>query len=155
MMHLAELNVGTSKYPLDDPRMSGFMDNLDRINALAERSTGFVWRMKSDSGNATDIAVPGDEQMISNMSVWESVEDLGDYVFNTVHAQFYNRRPEWFDAMDRHHFVMWWVPKGHVPSLQEAMDKLAHLQTHGSTDDAFGWDAVDMTRFRRCAHAAE
>ena len=90
-MKLAELNVGYAAYPLDDPRMADFMNNLDRINALAERSPGFVWRMKSDSGNATDIAVPGDATMISNMSVWEDVESLGNYVFNTVHARLYER----------------------------------------------------------------
>lgn len=154
-MKLAELNVGYAKYALDDPRMAGFMDNLDKINALAERSRGFVWRMKSDSGNATDIEVPGDETMISNMSVWDDVKSLGDYVFNTVHGQFYEKRPEWFEAMDRHHFVMWWIPEDHTPTLTEAMDRLAHLQTHGSSDHAFGWDAVDMTQFKRCAHAAE
>jgi hypothetical protein len=98
-MRLAELNVGYAVYPLDHPRMSGFMDNLDTINALAERSHGFVWRMKSDSGNATDISVPGDAEIISNMSVWEDVASLGNYVFNTVHARFYERREEWFQAM--------------------------------------------------------
>ena len=108
-MRLAELNVGYAAYPLDDPRMSRFMDNLDTINALAERSPGFVWRMKSDSGNATDISVPGDAEIISNMSVWEDVASLGDYVFNTVHARFYERKEEWFQAMTSHHFVMWMV----------------------------------------------
>ncbi len=154
-MQLAELNVGYALYPLDDPRMAGFMDNLDKLNALAERSNGYVWRMKSDSGNATDLAVPGDEEMISNMSVWEDVESLGDYVFNTIHAKFYEKRPAWFENMTRHHFVMWWVPDGHMPTLEEAIQKLAHLQEHGSTDDAFGWDAVDQSAWRRCNIAAE
>lgn len=95
-MKLAELNVGYAAHALDDPRMAGFMNNLDAINALAERSAGFVWRMKSDTGNATDISVPGDVDMISNMSVWDDVASLGDYVFNTVHAKFYERRDEWF-----------------------------------------------------------
>ena len=154
-MQLAELNVGYALYPLDDPRMAGFMDNLDALNALAERSSGYIWRMKSDSGNATDLAVPGDEAMISNMSVWENVESLGDYVFNTIHAKFYEKRPAWFENMTRHHFVMWWVEDGHIPTLEEAMQKLAHLQEHGSTDDAFGWDAVDQSAWRRCNIAAE
>ena len=113
-MRLAELNVGYATYPLDDPRMSGFMDNLDTINALAERSLGFVWRMKSDSGNATDISVPGDAEIISNMSVWEDVASLGNYVFNTVHARFYERKEEWFQAMTSHHFVMWMVKDNHT-----------------------------------------
>ncbi|MCK0168375.1 DUF3291 domain-containing protein [Jannaschia sp. S6380] len=149
-MNIAELNVGYARYPLDDPRMAGFMDNLDRINALAERSPGFVWRMQSDGGNATDIAVPGDADMISNLSVWTDVPSLGGYVFNTVHARFYEKRPAWFGAMTKPHFVMWHVADGHIPTLEEAMDRLAHLRAHGSTDHAFGWDAVDMTKFRPC-----
>lgn len=154
-LHLAELNVGYARYPLDDPRMSGFMDNLDRINALAERSPGFVWRLQSDSGNATDLEVPGDPNMISNMSVWQDTSSLGNFVFNTVHARFYEQRPDWFQAMDRFHFVMWPVAVGHTPTLAEAMARLAHLQSHGSTDHAFGWDAVDQSAFRRCNLAAE
>lgn len=154
-MKLAELNVGYAAHPLDDPRMADFMNNLDRINALAERSPGFVWRLKSDSGNATDIAVPGMEDMISNMSVWDDVESLGNYVFNTVHARFYERRAEFFEAMTAHHFVMWWVPEGHIPTLSEAMERLHHLQANGSSDQAFGWEAVDQSKWRRCAVAAE
>jgi hypothetical protein len=154
-MKLAELNVGYAAYSLDDPRMSGFMDNLDKINALAERSAGFVWRMKSDSGNATDISVPGDADVISNMSVWEDVASLGNYVFNTVHARFYERKEEWFQAMTAHHFVMWMVEDDHTPTLTEAMDRLAYLQKHGSSKHAFGWDFVDQSAWRRCTVAAE
>ena len=149
--HLAQLNVGYARFPLDDPRIAPFMDNLDRINALAERSPGFVWRHQSASGNATDIPVPGDETMISNLSVWEDVESLGHFVFNTVHARFYERRAAWFEAMDRPHVVMWPVPAGHRPDLHEAMDRLARLTRDGSTPDAFGWDAVDASAWRRCA----
>lgn len=154
-MALAELNVGYAAHPLDDPRMADFMTNLDRINALAERSPGFVWRMKSDSGNATDIEVPGIEGMISNMSVWEDVESLGNYVFNTVHARFYERRHEFFQAMTSHHFVMWPVADGHIPTLEEGVDRLRHLEAHGPSDAAFGWDYVDQSKWRRCALAAQ
>ncbi|MFO6464954.1 DUF3291 domain-containing protein [Jannaschia sp. KMU-145] len=154
-MNLAQLNVGYARYALDDDRIAPFMDNLDRINALAERSPGFVWRMQSDGGNATDISVPDDPDMISNLSVWTDVESLGAYVFNTVHARFYDRGTDWFETMTKPHFVMWHVPDGHRPSLVEAMDRLAHLRVHGSTDHAFGWDHVDMAAFRRCAHGAE
>ena len=127
-MRLAELNVGYAAYPLDDPRMSGFMDNLDTINALAECSPSFVWRMKSDSGNATDISIPGDAEIISNMSVWEDVASLGNYVFNTVHARFYERKEVWFQAMTSHNFVMWTVGDNHTPDLAEAMERWVHLQ---------------------------
>lgn len=153
-MHLAELNVGYAAHALDDPRMADFMNNLDRINALAERSPGFVWRLKSEAGNATDIAVPGDAEMISNLSVWTDVESFAGYVFNTVHAQFYNRREEFFSTMKQPHFVMWWIAPGHTPDLHEAMDRLAHLRSHGPSDQAFGWESVDMSQFRRCAHVA-
>ena len=154
-MKLAELNVGYARYPHDDPRFAEFMDNLDRINALAERSAGFVWRMKSDSGNATDIAVPGDPDMISNLSVWDDVASLGHYVFNTVHARFYEKGPQWFDPMQVPHFVMWHVEDDHLPTLDEAVDRLRHLQANGSSDHAFGWDYVDMSKWRQCAVAAE
>ncbi|MEM8692015.1 MAG: DUF3291 domain-containing protein [Pseudomonadota bacterium] len=149
-MNVAELNVGYARYDLDDPRIAEFMENLNRVNALAERSPGFVWRMQSDGGNATDIAVPGDADMIANMSVWRDVESLGAYVFNTVHPRFYDKGPKWFEAMDRPHFVMWHVPEGHIPTLEEAMERLTHLRVHGSTDYAFGWDAVDMSAYRQC-----
>jgi hypothetical protein len=153
-LHLAQLNVGYARVPLHDPRIAEFMDNLDRINALAERSPGFVWRLQSDSGNATDIAVPGDDEMISNLSVWTDGPSFAGFVFNTVHARFYEKRAAWFEPMGQAHFVMWAVPAGHRPDLTEAMDRLSHLRAHGSTEHAFGWDAVDMMRYRRCAPEA-
>ena len=130
-MRLAELNVGYAAYALDDQRMSGFMDNLDTINALAERSLGVVWRIKSDSRKATDISVPGDAEIISSLSVWEDVTSLGNYVFNTVHAHFYDRKEEWFQAMTSHHFVMWVVEGNHTPDLAEAIDRVEYLQNTG------------------------
>lgn len=154
-MKLAQLNVGYARYPTDDPRMAEFMDNLDRMNAIAERSPGFVWRMKSDSGNATDIAVPGDAEMISNLSVWDDVASLGHYVFNTLHARFYEKGANWFTPMQTPHVVMWSVPDDHIPTLQEAMDRLHHLHANGSSDHAFGWDSVDASAWRRCTTAAE
>jgi uncharacterized protein DUF3291 len=92
MGHIAQLNIGRFRYPTDDPRMAAFMTNLDRINALAERSEGFVWRLKDDSNNATDIRPPSDPTMAVNLSVWESVEALEHFVWTTVHKQFYNRK---------------------------------------------------------------
>ncbi|WP_299600638.1 DUF3291 domain-containing protein [uncultured Tateyamaria sp.] len=153
-MKLAQLNVGYARYPTDDPRMAEFMDNLDRMNAMAERSPGFVWRMQSGSGNATDISVPGDPEMIANLSVWDDVPSLGHYVFNTLHARFYEKGTNWFVPMKTPHFVMWHVADGHIPTLTEAMEQLRHLVEHGSTERAFGWDAVDSSAWRRCAMAA-
>jgi hypothetical protein len=151
-MHLAELNIGKFKYPTTDPRMAGFMDNLDRVNALAERSPGFVWRLKGDNNNATDFRV-GDDYAV-NMSVWETPDALENYVFKTVHVQFYKKRQEWFNLMEKPHMVFWWVEEGHQPTLQEAMDRLEHYEKNGASDQAFGWaEVIDVERWRnqRCA----
>ena len=151
-MHLAELNIGKFKYPTTDPRMADFMDNLDRVNALAERSPGFVWRLKGDNNNATEFRI-GDDNAV-NLSVWETPEALEHYVFKTVHVQFYKKRAAWFDLMEKPHMVFWWVEEGHQPDLQEALERLEHYQKHGATEHAFGWaEVMDVERMRslRCA----
>ena len=153
-MHLAELNIGRVRYPLDDPRMAGFVDNLALVNGLAERSEGFVWRLKDDSGNATSIHAFDDPRIILNISVWESVEALERYVWQTVHKRFYGRRHEWFDKMDGAYFVMWWVPAGHKPTVQEAVERLQSLRQDGPSDIAFGWESLpsaQLWKTSRCA----
>ena len=151
-MHLAQLNIGRFRFPTDDPRMAGFMDNLDRVNVLAERSPGFVWRYQDETGNATNTRV-GDDYAV-NLSVWENAEALEAFVFRTVHAQFYRRRAEWFNALDEAHMVFWWVPEGHVPSLDEAMQRLEDYRASGPGERAFGWaEVIDKERWhaQRCA----
>ncbi len=151
-MHIAELNIGKFRYPTSDPRMAGFMDNLDRINTLAERSPGFVWRLKGDNNNATDFRV-GDDHAV-NLSVWETPVALENYVFKTVHAQFYKNRAKWFELMEKPHMVFWWVPEGHQPTLTEAMERLVDYENNGATENAFGWaQVIDVERWRnqRCA----
>jgi hypothetical protein len=151
-MHIAELNIGRFRYPTTDPRMAEFMDNLDRINALAERSPGFVWRLMGDNNNATDLRI-GDDYAV-NMSVWETPEALEHYVFKTVHVQFYKKRAAWFELMEKPHMVFWWVEEGHRPDLQEALDRLEHYQKHGATEYAFGWAEVihkERWHTQRCA----
>jgi hypothetical protein len=154
MMHLAELNIGKFKYPTTDVRMAGFMDNLDRVNALADRAEGFIWRLKSDgSNNATDLRF-GDEDYAVNMSVWKDAKSLEDYVFKTVHVQIYKKRGEWFEKLEKPHMVFWFVPEGNIPSLSEAIDKLELYQNNGPSENAFGWAQVmDVERMRalRCA----
>ena len=137
--HIAELNIGRFRYSTDDPRMTAFMANLDRINALAERSEGFVWRLKDESNNATAIRPENDPTMAVNLSVWESVEALERFVWATVHKQFYNRKADWFEKLGTPHFVMWPIPAGHIPDLAEAMARLEYLTARGDSDFAFGW----------------
>jgi hypothetical protein len=151
-MHLAELNIGKFRYPTTDPRMAGFMDNLDRVNAIAERSPGFVWRLKGDNNNATDFRV-GDDMAV-NLSVWTDAKSLENYVFKTLHVQFYKKREAWFDLMEKPHMVFWHVAEGHIPTLDEAMLRLQHYETNGPTGQAFGWaEVMDGERMRseRCA----
>lgn len=153
-MNLAELNIGRFRYPADDPRMAGFMDNLDRVNAVAERSDGFVWRLKDESGNATAIRPFPDPNMAVNLSVWRDAASLENYVWNTVHKQFYRKRAEWFELMEAHHFVMWWIDEGHLPTLEEAKARLEHLQANGDSDFAFGWSHlphIKLWQQARCA----
>jgi hypothetical protein len=152
-MHVAQLNIGRFLYPTGDPRMAGFMDNLDLINALAERSEGFVWRLKDDAGNATAIRPFPDPEMAVNLSVWETVEALEKFVWNTVHARFYNGKGAWFQKMTTPHFVMWFVPAGHIPGLEEAKSRLEGLTRNGDSDEAFGWEHLPRIKLwmsRKC-----
>jgi hypothetical protein len=152
--HLAELNIGRLRYPTDDPRIADFMNNLDLVNGLAERSEGFVWRLKDDSGNATDIRPFDDPRIIVNLSVWQSVEALERFVWRTVHKRFYGRRPEWFDKLEGPHFVMWRIPAGHLPSVNEAKERIEYLAAHGPTDFAFGWESVPAAQLWKTARCA-
>ena len=154
VLHLAQLNIGRIRYPLDDPRMADFVNNLDRVNAIAEHTPGFVWRLQDDSGNATAIHAFDDPRMLLNMSVWESVEALERFVWQTVHKRIYGRRPEWFEPLDRPHFVMWWVPAGHLPDLAEAKGRLEHLWAHGPSDHAFGWESIPSAQLWKTARCA-
>src|SRR5262249_25061162 len=152
--HLAQLNIGRLRYPTDDPRVADFMTNLDRVNALAEHTRGFVWRLKDDSGNATNIRPYDDPLMIVNLSVWESVEALERFVWQTIHKHFYGRRPEWFDKMEKPHFVMWWVSAGQRPTVDEAKERLEYLTAHGPSDHAFGWESVPAAQLWKTARCA-
>ncbi|NRB00452.1 MAG: DUF3291 domain-containing protein [Rhodobacteraceae bacterium] len=139
---LAELNIGRLVADTDDPRVAEFMANLDRVNGLGKRMPGFVWMMEGSgepgTGN-TEAKIDGDPRFVANLTVWESVETLENFVWNTVHKQFNERRQEWFEVLGEMHFVMWWVDAGHQPSLDEALERLEHLKKHGDTERAFGW----------------
>ena len=133
---LAQINIGTVKAPLDSPLMADFVNNLDRINALAEGSPGFVWRLMTPAGDATALRPMGDDVII-NMSVWESVEHLSDYVFRSLHKEIMRRRREWFERMSEPYTVLWWVKRGHEPTIAEAIGRLEQLRAKGPTADAF------------------
>jgi hypothetical protein len=133
---LAQLNIADLKAPLDSPELKDFVDNLDRINELAESSPGFVWRLKGDGNDATSLRPLGDDVLV-NMSVWRDVAALKNYVYQTAHAQIMRRRREWFTRMGDAHMVLWWVPAGHEPTVAEAVTRLKLLREKGPTPDAF------------------
>ena len=136
-MHLAQVNIGRILGAMDSPVMAEFAANPDPINALAEQSPGFVWRLKSESGNATDIDYSGDPFEIVNMSVWESIEALHGYVYRTHHLDIFRRRGEWFEKATQPSYAMWWIPEGDIPTVPEAMDRLEHYRKHGATEYSF------------------
>ncbi len=147
--HIAQLNIARARAPLEDPLLADFVAQLDAVNALAEASPGFVWRLKSDSGNATDIRAYDDPLMIVNMSVWESIEALFDFAYRTSHTKVMNRRKEWFESLPGPHLVLWWIPAGTIPTVEEAKRRLDHLAAHGPTATAFTFKARFPAPFER------
>ncbi len=133
---LAQLNVANLKAPLDSAELKDFVDNLDRINALAENSPGFVWRLKGDGNDATSLRPLGDNVLV-NMSVWRDVAALKDYVYRSAHAPIMKRRREWFTRMGEAHMVLWWVAAGHEPTVAEAVARLQLLRRRGPSPEAF------------------
>lgn len=133
---LAQLNIGVAKEPLDSPVMADFVGNLDRINALAESSPGFRWRLQTEEGDATALR-PLDERTLVNMSVWRDVESLTAYVYKSAHVEIMRRRREFFERMDQAFMVLWWVPKDHRPTVEEALARLELLRAKGPTAEAF------------------
>lgn len=136
-MKLAQLNIAKARYPLDSLELKDFVDNLDSINRLAERSDGFIWRLKDDSGDATSIKAFSDPDMLVNMSVWESVEALKDFMFRTHHRDFMRRKSEWFYPLAEDTYVLWWVPDGYIPTVEEAKSRLLYLRQHADSPHAF------------------
>jgi Domain of unknown function (DUF3291) len=135
--HLAQINVGRLVAPVDDPRIADFMAQLDSINALADGTPGFVWRLQSDSGNATDVPYSDDPFMLVNMSVWESVETLRDFTYASQHVGVLKDRTKWFEKLDRPHYCLWWVPAGHIPTVAEGRLRLESYQRQGATPYSF------------------
>ena len=154
-MNLAELNISKWKIEPMSQAARGFVDYVPRVNALAERSDGFVWRKVDEERDEHGRnAVCDDENTIMTLSVWESPEQLEEFVWNTVHKRIYNGKNQWFSHMESHHLVMWWVDEGHEPTLEEARERLDHLDANGNTDFAFDWahlPHVKLWQQQRCA----
>ena len=159
---IAQVNIGRLVEELSHPVMAGFVNRLDEINALADGSPGFVWRLIGGEGNATYLRPFDDNRMLMNMSVWATVEHLQHFVYKTMHVELLRGRHAWFEKLAGVYTALWWVPKDHIPSVDEAKQRLAHLEAHGRSEFAFTFQsiiapsdefqrAIDWTAFRPCA----
>ena len=141
--HLAQVNIGRVLAPIDDPLLAGFVERLDEINALADVAPGFVWRLQTAAGNATAYRpYADDDRILVNLSVWETPEHLREFVYRTVHVEVMRQRKSWFERFDGSYLALWWIPAGHLPSIDEAKARLAHLRTHGEGAHAFSFSKV-------------
>jgi hypothetical protein len=135
--HVAQVNVARAKAPIDSPALAGFVAMLEPVNARADTMPGFVWRLQDDSGDATSIRAFDDDLVIVNMSVWESIDALWAFVYDGMHLEIMRRRREWFQHFGVPPLTLWWVPAGHVPSVDEAKERLELLQANGPSPAAF------------------
>lgn len=135
--HLAQINIAKGLSTLDDPVMRGFVDQLDRINALADASPGFIWRLQTEAGSAISVHAFHDEKIIVNMSVWESFQSLRDYVYSGEHLKALKNKKHWFEKMEGPVLALWWIPAGSSPTVQDGKKALEQLKQFGSTPSAF------------------
>ena len=135
--YLAEINVARLKAPLDHPMIAPFATALDPVNALADASAGFVWRLVGEAGDATDLRPFDDPDMLINMSVWQSIETLYEFAYKTAHTAVMSQRGAWFERMTTPYMALWWVPIGTIPEPEEGKARLKHLELHGATAEAF------------------
>ncbi len=136
-LHVAQVNVARLAAPLDSPQLADFVANLEPINAIADASDGFVWRLQTEAGDATSLRFMDDDWLIVNMSVWESLDALRTYVYRSAHADVLRRRQEWFVKMIEGHVALWWIEAGTLPSLGDAEERLLRLRVDGPTPHAF------------------
>lgn len=134
---IAQINVAKALAEMDSKVMQGFVSRLDEINAIADAALGFVWRLQSEEGDSTSIRVFKDNLLLVNMSVWETFDDLKNYVYKSFHIELIRDREAWFSKMGKPHQALWWIPAGHIPSLEEAKEKLEYIRKHGPGKDAF------------------
>jgi hypothetical protein len=139
---LAELNIARLLHPLDDPRIAPFVELLDPVNASADTAPGFVWRLVGEDTDDATALRPAGEDVIVNLSVWESPEALWEFTYRSGHLEVMRRRREWFARHVEAYLVMWWVPAGHVPTVEEALDRLADLRANGPSPRAFTFSST-------------
>lgn len=137
--HLAQINLARARVPFDDPALEEFMEQIDGINALADESPGFIWRLQTDEGDATGIRINDDDRLLVNLTVWESVEALREYAYRSRHMDVMRRRKEWFEPYGSTYLALWWVPAGTLPSVDEGLERLAYIDEHGASARAFGF----------------
>jgi hypothetical protein len=137
--HIAQVNIAQLRAPIDDPLLAEFVARLDDVNALAEAAPGFVWRLQTDAGNATSLRPYDDDRILFNLSVWESPERLREFVYQSAHVEVMRRRKAWFERFDGPYYALWWVPAGHIPSVDEAKAHLEHLRAHGESPHSFSF----------------
>jgi hypothetical protein len=137
LYHLAQVNIARMLAPLTDPLMAGFVAELDSINALADNSPGFIWRLQTPEGNATDIRPYEDELILVNLSLWASLNDLLAFVYKSRHRHILQQRQQWFQRFDGPYVALWWVPSGHIPTVEEAKERLSYLSANSETPYAF------------------
>jgi hypothetical protein len=135
--HVAQVNIAVLQAPLDSPQLASFVQSLEPINALADTTPGFVWRLQTDGGDATGVRAFGDDRIIVNLTVWRTIEALADYVFASRHTEVLRRRREWFEPMREAHLALWWIPAGTLPTVEEAERRLGLLREHGPSPEAF------------------
>lgn len=135
--HIAQYNVARLRAPVDDPAVADFAANLAPINELGDATPGFLWRLQTESGNSTSVRIREDPLVVPNLTVWETIDALFDYTYHSAHVEMFRRRKEWFTHEEDPYLVLWWVLAGHIPSVDEANERLAHLAAHGPTPAAF------------------
>jgi hypothetical protein len=139
MYQLAEINIARMLAPLDSPLMAEFVAQLDAINALADSSPGFVWRLQTSEGNATALRPYEDNLILVNLSLWASLADLSTFVYKSRHRQVLEQRSHWFERLTEFYVALWWVPSGHIPTIEEAKEHLDYIRTHGESPYAFSF----------------
>lgn len=140
--HLAQVNIARARDRIDAPVMQGFVAQLDAINALADSSPGFVWRLQTEEGNATALQPFEDERILVNLSVWESPDHLREFVYRSAHAAVMRQRREWFERFEGMYMALWWIAPGHTPTVTEAKERLRYLQEHGESEFAFTFRSI-------------